>query len=60
MKAVDLIALLKDARGALHGANHALVDRLDAAVDELETAQKQTKELARPPVPAAPSIPRRS
>lgn len=60
MKAVDLIALLKDARGALHGAYPGLVKRLDEATEELETAQKQTKELARPPAPAAPSIPRRS
>lgn len=59
MKAVDLIALLKDSRGALHGAYPRLVERLDAAIEELDTAQKQTKELARPPAPAAPSIPRR-
>lgn len=58
MKAVELIALLKDARGALHGANHVLVARIDAAVDELEKAQTQA--IARPPAPAAPSIPRRS
>lgn len=38
MKAADLIALLKDARGALHGAQHSLVNRLDAAVAELEAA----------------------
>lgn len=43
MKASDLIALLKDARGALHGANHALVDRVDAAVAELEKAQSAAK-----------------
>lgn len=47
MKAADLIALLKDARGALHGAQHGLVNRLDAAVAELEAANAP-KPAARP------------
>lgn len=59
MKAADLIALLKDARGSLHGANHKLVERLDSAVAELESAQTKAaaKPAPQPPVPL--SIPRR-